>query len=63
VTAEVAAAITSSLDIDEVLANVARRTAEVLEVWECDIYGYHRGKETATCLALWARESEPGDDE
>jgi hypothetical protein len=33
VTAEVAAAITSSLDIDEVLANVARRAAEVVKVW------------------------------
>ena len=63
VTAEVAAAITSSLVIDEVLANIACRTAEVLEVSECDIYGYRRGEPTATCLALWTREATPGDDE
>ena len=63
VTAEIAAAITSSLDVNEVLANVAHRVAEVLKVWECDIYGYQRGEETATCLALWARASDAGDAE
>jgi two-component system sensor histidine kinase/response regulator len=63
VTAEIAAAITSSLDIDEVLANVACRVAEALKVWECDIYGYTRGEETATCLALWAHTSDAGDAE
>ena len=39
-TAEVVSAITSSFVIDEVLASVARRTAQVLDLWECDIYEY-----------------------
>ena len=39
-TAEVVSAITSSLVLDEVLASVAKRTAEVLDLWECDIYEY-----------------------
>ncbi len=63
VTAEVAAAITSSLVIDEVLTNITVRTAKALEVSECDMYGYHCSAETATCLALWAREPASGDDE
>jgi diguanylate cyclase (GGDEF)-like protein len=63
VTAEIVTAITSSLVLDDVLASIVRRAAEVLELWECDIYDYRAGQEVATCLAVWAREPNPGDAE
>ena len=61
VTAEVVSAITSSLVLDEVLASIARRACEVLELWECDLYGYVAPEEQVTCLAVWARQPDPGD--
>jgi diguanylate cyclase (GGDEF)-like protein len=61
VTAEIVSAITSSLVLDEVLANVARRTAEVLGLWECAIYDYDAGENRTTGVALWAREPHPAD--
>jgi diguanylate cyclase (GGDEF)-like protein len=63
VTAEIVSAITSSLVLDEVLASIAQRTCEVLELWECDIYGWVAPQEEAACLAVWALEPEPGDDD
>jgi diguanylate cyclase (GGDEF)-like protein len=63
VTAEVVSAITSSLVLDEVLASVARRTAEVLDLWECDIYEYRLAENAAVALALWATEPHPADAE
>ena len=44
VTAEIISDITSSLVLDDVLQSVARRTAEVLDLWECDIYDYRAGE-------------------
>ena len=63
VTAEIVSAITSSLVLDEVLASIAHRTCEVLELWECDIYGWVSPQEEAACLAVWALEPEPGDED
>ena len=63
VTAEIVAAITSSRVLEEVLANVARRTAEALNVWECDIYEYHADDDIIVGQALWAREPHPADAE
>ena len=50
VTAEIVSAITSSLVLEEVLASVARRTAEALDLWECDIYDYDAGENRTTGL-------------
>jgi diguanylate cyclase (GGDEF)-like protein len=61
VTAEIISDITSSLVLDEVLASVARRTAEVLDLWECDIYDYRAGEDSTVALALWAREPHAAD--
>ena len=61
VTADIVTAITSSVALDEVLANVAQRAAEALELWECDVYGYQAGASLATCLAIWAVQPDPGD--
>jgi diguanylate cyclase (GGDEF)-like protein len=63
VTAEIVSAITSSLVLDEVLASIAHRTCEVLELWECDIYGWVSPEEEACCLAVWALEPDSGDDD
>ncbi len=60
VTAEIVFAITSSRVLDEVLANVARRTAEALDVWECDIYDYRPAENCTVGLALWSREPASG---
>jgi len=61
VIAEIVSAITSSLVLNEVLANVARRTAEALDVWECDIYEYRQAENLTIGQALWAREPHPAD--
>ena len=61
VTAEVVSAITSSLVLDEVLASVARRTAEVLDLWECDIYEYRPAENVTVNQALWTVEPHPAD--
>jgi diguanylate cyclase (GGDEF)-like protein len=61
VTAEIISELTSSLVLDDVLASVARRTAEILELWECDIYDYRAGEGCTVGLALWVREPHPAD--
>ena len=58
---EVSAAITSSLVLEDVMATVARRIAEALDVWECDLYEYYRVSETMIATACWAREMTPAD--
>ncbi len=57
VTAEIVTDIASSRAIDDILASVARRSAQALEVWECDVYEYTPEAGTVTCLATWARGS------
>jgi diguanylate cyclase (GGDEF)-like protein len=61
VTAEIVEALTSSRNLQDVLAGVAERTAEALELWECDIYDYHRELDAVTCQAIWAINPDPGD--
>jgi hypothetical protein len=63
VTAEIVSAITSSLVLDEVLGNIVQRVCEVLELSECDLYGWVAPEEQVSCLAVWAREPHPGDAE
>ena len=63
VTAEIVSAISSSLVLDEVLASVAQRTAEALDLWECDIYEYRADENVTVNQALWAREPHPADAE
>jgi diguanylate cyclase (GGDEF)-like protein len=61
VTAKIISDLTSSLVLDDVLASVARRSAEILDLWECDIYDYRAGEHCTVGLALWAREPHPAD--
>ena len=58
---EVSAAITSSLVLEDVMATVARRIAEALDVWECGLYEYYPVSETMIATACWAREMTPED--
>jgi diguanylate cyclase (GGDEF)-like protein len=63
VAAEIVSAISSSLVLDEVLASVAQRTAEVLDLWECDIYEYRAAENLTVGQALWAQKPHPADGE
>jgi diguanylate cyclase (GGDEF)-like protein len=49
--------------LDDVLSSIAERACELLELWECDLYGWVAPEEEAACLAVWAREPDPGDAE
>ncbi len=62
VTAEIVAAITSSLVLEEVLASVAERIAGAFDVWECGIYEYHAADGLAVAQALWTRAPHLGDE-
>ncbi len=57
---EVGAAITSSLVLEDVLATVARRIAEALGVWECDLYEYYSESQTIIASAAWVAGDDPG---
>jgi len=58
---EVGAALSLSLDLEEVLSTIAQRLAELFDVWECDVYEYrpHEGRLVAT--AIWSREITAAD--
>ena len=45
----------------EMLAVIARRTAEALDVWECDLYEYRPESDEFAAVALWAREIDEAD--
>jgi diguanylate cyclase (GGDEF)-like protein len=57
----VGAAVTSSLVLEDVLATVARRIAEALGVWECDLYEYYSESQTIVASATWSREMTQDD--
>ena len=56
-------AITDSLDLDAMLSVVARRVAEALGVWECDIYEYRPESDALVATALWSPELTARDRE
>jgi diguanylate cyclase (GGDEF)-like protein len=57
----VGAAITSSLVLEDVLSTVARRIAEALGVWECDLYEYYPESQTIVASATWSTEMTQDD--
>ena len=57
----VSEAIAASPDLDAMLSVIARRVAEALDVWECDIYEYRPDADLLVASALWA--SELSDDD
>jgi GAF domain-containing protein len=58
---EIGAALSSSLELDEVLSTIARRLAELFDVWECDVYVYQPLEGTLVGTAMWSREMMPAD--
>ena len=53
--------IAASPDLKAMLEAVARRVAEALGVWECNIYEYRSETDTLVATALWAGEVTPED--
>ena len=55
-TSGVSQAIAASADLDEMLTAIARRVAEALRVWECNMYEYRPETDSLVATALWASE-------
>ncbi len=58
---DVSRAIAVSSDLDEMLSAIARRVAEALDVWECNIYEYRPETDSLVATALWASEITEDD--
>ncbi len=58
---DVGSTLAASLDLDEVLASVARRVAEALDVQQCDIHDYNADADTLTCAAIWSKDPNEED--
>ena len=59
----VSLAITDSPDLHQMLSVIARRVAEALGVWECDIYEYRPESDALVATALWSPELTDRDRE
>jgi len=53
---DVGLAIAASPDLDEMLSVIARRVAEALDVWECDIYEYLPESDALAAAAMWSHD-------
>jgi GGDEF domain-containing protein len=60
---DVGLAIAASPDLDEMLSEIARRVAEALDMWECDIYEYLPDSDALVAVAMWSREMTARDKE
>jgi GAF domain-containing protein len=58
----VSEAVSGSPGLDEMLEAIARRVAEAMDVWECNIYEYRPETDTLVATALWASETTPEDE-
>jgi GAF domain-containing protein len=58
---EISAALSSSLELDEVLSTISRRLTELFDVWECNVYEYRPLDGVLVATALWSREISPAD--
>ena len=56
IASDVSLTIAGSSGQQEMLAAVAQRTAEALDVWECNLYEYRPESDEFAAVALWARE-------
>ena len=57
---EVGATLTGSLDLEHVLATIARQIGEALDVSECDIQDYDEVRNTLTFSAVWKPDLSAG---
>ena len=53
---EAGADVTQALVREDAPTIIARRVAEALDAWECDLYEYDPETRTLTSAAIWARE-------
>jgi GAF domain-containing protein len=60
--ADMATAISSSTEYEDVLTTVAEQAAGAFEVFECGIYVSDPDAGTATAVALWSQVRTPDDD-
>ena len=60
---EIVEAITSSLVLEEVLDEVARRIAKAMDVFACDIHDYDAETNQLTMVSYWGEEITPEDRE
>ncbi len=58
---EAGAEITQALAMEDAPAVIARRVAETLGVWECDLYEYDADNGRLVATAAWARELHEAD--
>lgn len=58
---DVSLAIAASPDLDEMLSVIARRVAEALGVWECNILEYRADRDEMVATAIWAHEIDDAD--
>jgi GGDEF domain-containing protein len=58
---DVGLAIAVSPDLHEMLSVIARRVAEALDVWECDIYEYLPESDALAAAALWSPDMTEQD--
>ena len=58
---EIGSALTSSLELDEVLSTIARRLTELFDVWECNCYEFRPLEGRLVATALWSREITAAD--
>ena len=59
---EAGAEITQALVREDAPTVIARRVAETLDAWECNLHEYDPQTRTLTAAAIWARELSEGDD-
>jgi diguanylate cyclase (GGDEF)-like protein len=59
---EVGATLTGSLDLEQVLATIARQVGEALDVQYCDIHEYDAANDTMTCAAEWTPLPDPDEE-
>ena len=58
---EAGAEITQALVREDAPTVIARRVAEALDAWECNLYEYDPQTRTLTSAAIWARELSERD--
>ena len=59
---EAGAEITQALVREDAPTVIARRVAEALDAWECDLYEYDPETRLLTCAAIWACELSERDE-
>jgi GGDEF domain-containing protein len=61
IASDVSLTMAGSPDVPGMLTAIARRIAEALGVWECDLYEYLPETDEFAAVALWARELSEAD--